>query len=128
MACVFDGTALRDKILRSLIADVCFGRSDIIHVGGGLGSRSGYRNKAGRLRGCTGLGKELLDHPLGAVIIAFAEMMMANTALGIDEVMRRPIFVVEGAPDRIVVVDRQRIADLEIGNSVAQVAHILLEL
>ena len=35
-------------------------------------------------------------------------------ALGVDEVVRRPVLVVERAPDRVVVVDRDRIVDLEI--------------
>ena len=68
-----------------------------------------------------------MDHPLRAVIVAFAEMVMANLALGIDKVVRRPILVVEGPPDRVVIVERNGITDLEIGNGVAHVVDILLE-
>jgi hypothetical protein len=38
----------------------------------------------------TGLPSGLLDHPLGTVAVAFAEMMVADLPLGIDEVVRRP--------------------------------------
>ena len=48
-------------------------------------------------RGC--LFQQALDHPLRLRIAAFAEMMMPNAALGIDEVVRRPVSVVERAPD-----------------------------
>ena len=61
------------------------------------------------------------------VVVAFAEMVVADVALGIDEIMRRPVLVVEGAPDRIVVVDRDRIVDLEIGDGLAHVVDVLLE-
>ena len=33
-------------------------------------------------------------------------MVMANSAFGIDKVVRRPILVVEDAPDRVVIVER----------------------
>ena len=59
-----------------------------------------------------GFGEQLLDHALGLVVGAFAEVMVADAALGVDEVVRRPVLVVERAPDRVVVVDRDRIADL----------------
>ena len=53
------------------------------------------------------------------VVVAFAEMVVADLALGIDEVVRRPVAVVEGAPDRVVVVDRDGIVDLEIRDRLA---------
>ena len=41
-------------------------------------------------------------------------MVVTNAAFGIDEVMRRPALVVEGSPDRVVVVDCDRIVNLEV--------------
>ena len=41
-------------------------------------------------------------------------MVVPDTAFRIDEIMRRPILIVKSPPDRIVVVDRDRIGDLQI--------------
>src|SRR5258706_2656056 len=41
-------------------------------------------------------------------------MMVPDTALRIDEIERRPILVLEGAPDRVVVVDRDRVIDAHV--------------
>jgi hypothetical protein len=38
-------------------------------------------------------------------------VVVADHALRIDEVERRPVLVVEGAPDLIVVVDGDRVVD-----------------
>jgi hypothetical protein len=57
------------------------------------------------------LAQELLDDTLGLVVIALAKVVIANTARGVDEVMGRSIFVIEAAPDRVVVVDRDGIID-----------------
>ena len=50
-----------------------------------------------------------LNDLFGFVIVAFAEMMIAPASLRIDEVVGRPISIVEGAPDGVVAVDRDRI-------------------
>jgi hypothetical protein len=42
---------------------------------------------------------------------AFAESMVADMALRIDEIERRPILVFERAPDRMTVVDNDRVID-----------------
>ena len=54
-------------------------------------------------------------------------MMVADAALGVDEIVRRPILIVEGAPDRVVVVDRDGIGDLQIGDRLLHVVDALLE-
>ncbi|MEI9983319.1 MAG: hypothetical protein WDN69_09040 [Aliidongia sp.] len=46
-----------------------------------------------------GLGQQLLDHRLRLLVFAFAEMVVADASLRIDEVMRRPELVLERAPD-----------------------------
>jgi hypothetical protein len=57
------------------------------------------------------LGEELLDHPLRALVVLFAEMMMPDPTLSIDEVERRPRLVRERAPDREAIVHRNRVVD-----------------
>ena len=41
------------------------------------------------------LAQKLLDYLFGLGVVALAEMMGANATLGVDEVMRGPVFVVE---------------------------------
>jgi len=44
-------------------------------------------------------------------VASFAEMLVADDAVGVDEVEGRPVVVAEGAPDFVVVVDDDRIVD-----------------
>ena len=48
--------------------------------------------------------QSLNDH-FGLLVFALPKVMVANAATRINEVQRRPILVVEGAPDGVVVVD-----------------------
>src|ERR1700728_2219818 len=73
------------------------------------------------------LGKQLLNDAFGLVVLAFTELMMTNLSLRIDEIMRRPIFVIECPPDLVVVVDRNRISDSERRNGFFHIVEILLE-
>jgi hypothetical protein len=47
-----------------------------------------------------------LDGALGLLVASFADVVVTDDAVGVDEVQRRPVVVVEGAPDFVVVVDR----------------------
>ena len=40
--------------------------------------------------------------------------MLANASTRVDEVERRPVLILEGPPDRIIVVDHDRIVDLHL--------------
>ena len=48
---------------------------------------------------CAGLEQELLDDHLGHGVLALAEVVVPDAALGIGDVQRRPEAVGEGAPD-----------------------------
>jgi hypothetical protein len=54
-------------------------------------------NRAGWYIGLAGFGEELLDHSLGSHIVPFPETMVAYSSLRVDEIMRRPILVMERA-------------------------------
>jgi hypothetical protein len=69
----------------------------------------------------------LLDDLFGFSVVALAEEVVANLAFGVDEIVSRPIFIVEGAPDRIIIVDCNRIVDLQLGYGLLDVADILFE-
>ena len=64
---------------------------------------------------------------LGLRVLALAEMVAANAPRGIDEVMRRPVLVVESLPDRVVVVERHRVAHAEVSDGPAHVAEVLFK-
>src|SRR2546421_10887760 len=53
--------------------------------------------------------------------------MVSNPPLRIDDVERRPVMVVEGAPDRIVVVDRGGKIDLHVLRGPAEIVDLFLE-
>jgi hypothetical protein len=55
--------------------------------------------------------EQLLDDTLGLLIATLAKVLVDDDAVGVDEVQRRPVMVVEGAPDGVVVVDRDRVVD-----------------
>src|ERR1043166_2246154 len=54
-------------------------------------------------------------------------MMMANAALHIDEINRRPIFVLESSPYRILAIDGDRISNPHVPRGPANVFDIFLE-
>jgi hypothetical protein len=53
--------------------------------------------------------------------------MMPNPPLGIDEVQGRPVSVAEGIPDRVVVVDHDRIVDPQVLGGSADVVEVVLD-
>src|SRR4051794_27823054 len=53
--------------------------------------------------------------------------MMANSARGIDEVEGGPVLILKSIPDRVIVVDRNRIRDVQIPCEAFQAGFIMLE-
>jgi len=74
-----------------------------------------------------GLGEELADDALGTVVPALAEMVVAHAPPGVDEIVGGLIVIVEGAPERIVVVERDRIGNAELPDRPAYIFGIALE-
>jgi hypothetical protein len=68
-----------------------------------------------------------LDHALGLLVAAFAEVVVADDPLGVDEVERGPIAVGEGVPDLVVVVDRDRVVDRPLPGRLAHQVDVVLE-
>ena len=71
--------------------------------------------------------EQSLEDALRLLVAAFAEVLVADHAVRVDEVERRPVVVVEGAPDRIVVVDRDRVVDLSLLRRLLHAVDLLLE-
>ena len=101
----------RNEAVGARITDVGLGRLELGQRGGGLGPGRSCPSAIVGVRGrMAGLGQQLADDPFGHRIFALAEMVVADAALGIDEVMRGPVMVVERAPQDVVVVERDRIS------------------
>ncbi|HEX9110625.1 MAG TPA: hypothetical protein VF845_04050 [Terriglobales bacterium] len=59
----------------------------------------------------SGLGQQLLNNPFRLFVFALAELMMSDPPLRIHEIEGGPIFIVESAPYRMVVIDHDRVID-----------------
>jgi hypothetical protein len=71
--------------------------------------------------------QKLLNGGFRPGVLAFAEVMMPDFSLGIDEVEGRPVLVLEGIPDGMVAVHRDGVAHSEGLGSPADVVDVLLE-
>src|SRR6185312_1585683 len=71
--------------------------------------------------------EQLLDLPLRLLVAPLAEVGVADDPLAVDEVLRGPVVIVEGAPDRVVVVDRDRVGDLPLGDVRSHQVDVVLE-
>jgi len=54
-------------------------------------------------------------------------VVIADEALRVDEIQRRPIVVGEGAPNLVVVVDRDRVIDRSVLRRLAHAGDVVLE-
>ena len=76
---------------------------------------------------CAVLLEQLLNHPLGLVVLALSKVVISNASLAIDEIVRRPVFIVEGSPDRVVAIDRNGVDDLQIANRFFHIGALFFE-
>src|SRR6266496_2104484 len=124
---VQDCTSGGGEVLGALIADIVFRRLQAIPVGGSFSTTGVDRNQFMTDPADSGLGQQLLNDHFGLFVFALAELMMSNLSLRVDEVEGWPVVVVEGTPDRIVVVDRDRIVDPQVRGGSADVVEVVLE-
>src|SRR5262245_23869822 len=101
----------RDKILGAVIADIVLRRSQAVPIGGSFNTTALDRNGFIPNAAASGLGQQLLNNLFRLLVFTFAELMMANLSLGINEIEGRPIVIVESPPDGIVVINHDRIFD-----------------
>ena len=64
---------------------------------------------------------------LRLLVAAFAEVVVPDAAVPVHEVEGRPVVVVEGAPDRVVVVDRHRVVDVTLLGREPDAVDLVLE-
>ena len=71
---------------------------------------------------------ELPNHGLRFGVGSFAEVLVADDAVLVDEVLGGPVAVVEGVPGVEVVVLHNGPGEAVIGNSLPDVVNVMLEL
>ena len=86
------------------------------------------RGRASRAElGVAGLGQQRADRLLGLLVGALAEVDVADLAVGVDQVLRRPVLVRERGPGAELVVLDHRVVDPVLVDRVGDVAGVLLE-
>ena len=71
--------------------------------------------------------KQLLDDAFRFLVASFAELVVADDAVGADEVQGRPVMIGERAPDLVVVVDGDRVVDRSLLNRAPHAVDVVLE-
>src|SRR2546421_4397406 len=117
----------RREVLGAVIAEIILPRLQVVPIGGSLDTTSIDRNQLVTDATDSGLGQQLLNHPLRLFVFSLAEGMMSNVPLPIDEIEGRPILVVETPPYRIVVIDRDRIIHPHVLHGSGNVPDVLLK-
>src|SRR5919112_6540666 len=102
-------------------AEIRLGRSQVVPVGLRLHSHPFHGHEFALDA------EEFLDHALRLLVAPLAEMLVADDAVRVDEVERRPVIVGEGAPDRVVVVGRDRIVDRSLLRGPPHAVDVVLE-
>ena len=74
-----------------------------------------------------GLVEQLADRRLVLLVVALAELGVADLAVGVDQVLGRPVLVLVGVPGPVAVVLDDRVARARRTGSPADVAGLLLE-
>ena len=120
-ALVERGAVARDEALAAGVAEIRLGRAETVPVGLGLDAPAFDRDRLALDA------EQPLQHLLGALIAPLPEMLVADDPVPVDEVERRPVVVVEGAPDRIVVVDGDRVVDRALPHRRAYELDLVLE-
>src|SRR5829696_9163967 len=124
---VKDRTVGGREVLGTLVAEVVLRGPQAGPVGGGLHPTGLDRNQVLADAAAAGLAQQLLQDHLGLLVFALAELVVPNLPLGVDEVEGRPVVVVEGAPDRVVVVDRDRVVDPQVRDGSADIVEVVLD-
>src|ERR671917_875231 len=93
-------------LLTSRVAQICLWCTQVVPVGLRLSADPFDRHKLAVDP------EQLLDDALRLLVAPLAEVLVADDAVLVYEVERRPVVVGEGAPDGVVVVLRNRIVDV----------------
>ena len=95
----------RREALTSPVPQIGLGRPEVLPVGVGLDADALDRHDV------TVDAQQLLDGALRLQVPPLAEVEVADVAVGVEEVERRPVVVVEAVPHLVLVVDHHRVVD-----------------
>jgi hypothetical protein len=117
----------RGEILGVAISDICFGRSRIRPVRGGLDTNTGYASRARSDARGSVFFQEFLDEALDFAIIAFSKVVEANAPFRVDEILGWPSFVIKRTPNLVVGVYGDWVSNLQIAHGGFHVFAFFLE-
>src|SRR5262245_21365725 len=121
------GTSRRREILRPLVPDVAFWRPQVVPV------RRLFRAAVIEPRGAVvdagepSFRQQAVESRLRLDVLTLTEVVLTNASPDVDEIESRPVLVVEGAPDCVVVVDRDWVLDSHLPHGTTDVVDVLLE-
>jgi hypothetical protein len=75
----------------------------------------------------TRFGQQLLNGSLGSLVLALAEVMLANASTRINEVEGWPVLVPEGTPNCVIVIDRDGVLDPHLPHRTTDVVDVPFE-
>ena len=99
----------------------------LIAAGRCFDSASGYVHQTSIQAAGSILFQKLLYEALDFAIITLAEVVITNMSFRIDDVLRRPVFVIECLSDPIVAVDGNRVGHLQLPHRVFHIDRFVLE-
>src|SRR5262249_39177275 len=97
------GAAWRREVLGAVVAGVVLRRPQGGPIGRNLWADGVNGNQVSADLYRPGLSQQLLDDHFRLLVLAFAEVMMPDTALSVSEVQGWPVVIPERAPDGVVV-------------------------
>src|SRR5688572_29261876 len=121
------GAARRHEMRRPLVSDVIFRGSQIVPIRRHLDTAGINRHDAIASAARAGFGQQPLNGRFRAMVLALAEVMLANASVRVDEIEGGPVLVLEGAPDRVIVIDHDRILDLHLPHGTTNVVEVVFE-
>src|SRR6185437_9417202 len=114
------------EVARTGVTDIGFRRLDLSSVGG-LFHSFAIDLHVSRGHCVAALLQKLLNLLLRLLVVSFAEVVGANAASGVDEIVRGPVFVTEGFPYLVVAVEGDGIGDLEVVHGALDVRLLFLK-
>jgi hypothetical protein len=116
-----------DEVLPLFVAEVGLGGAQRPPVGLGLETFVGDRNQVVGDSVTVGRAQEHLDDHLALLVAALTEVHVPDRPFRVRDVHAGPVVVREGAPDRVLGVERDRILDALVRSGPADVVGVSLE-
>ena len=115
------------EAVRALVPQVRLGRPERAPVGPSLVALALDGDEVAGYVARPGVGQQLLDHLLRALVLALTEMVMTDRALGVREEERRAVVVAERGPHGVLAVDGHGIVDPALLDHRADAVDVPLE-